>query len=105
MTTIDRHESKARSRRALLAGALGGIGAWAASAIGKSSPVRAGVDGDVVLGTGHTATLVTSITNNSTSSTVFAVFSTSGVGLWGSSSSDKGVNWLQQLEHRRSNSY
>jgi hypothetical protein len=91
MTTIDRPESKARSRRALLAGALGGIGAWAASAIGRSSPVCAGVDGDVVLGTDNTATLVTSITNNSTTSTVFAAFSTSGVGLWGSSSSNKGV--------------
>jgi hypothetical protein len=57
----------------------------------ESSPVRAGVDGDVVLGTDNTATLVTLITNNSSSGTVFAGFSTSGIGLWGSSSSNKGV--------------
>ena len=35
-----------RTRRALLAGALGGIGAWAASAISRTSPVLA--DGEVI---------------------------------------------------------
>jgi hypothetical protein len=41
-------DSGGNSRRAVLAGALGGIGAWAASAIGRASPVR-GADGDPVL--------------------------------------------------------
>jgi len=36
--------TKLNSRRTLLAGALGGLGAWAASAIGRASPVR-GADG------------------------------------------------------------
>ena len=38
------------SRRALLVGALGGVGALVAGAIGRPLPMRAGVDGDVVLG-------------------------------------------------------
>jgi hypothetical protein len=39
-----------RSRRALIAGAFGGLGAWALGALGRPAPVRAGVDGDVVAG-------------------------------------------------------
>jgi hypothetical protein len=91
-----------------LAGVLGGLGAWAASAIGRPAPARAGVDGDVVLGTGNTASTATTITNNSTSSAVFAGFSTSGVGLWGSSGSNKGVYGFSSSSigvHGYSNSY
>lgn len=42
--------SRFRSRRALLAGALGVLGAWATSAVGRASPVRgAGDDGAAVV--------------------------------------------------------
>jgi len=80
------------SRRALLAGALGGIGAWAASAIGRADPVRA--EGEVI----HvgeeilTATSVTSLTNSANSADVFYASSTGGgAGLYGSSDSFIGV--------------
>ena len=53
MTTsmkASRRDQLPRSRRALLAGALAGVGAWAASTLAKPGSTRAGVDGDVVLG-------------------------------------------------------
>jgi len=84
--------SKSPSRRALLAGALGGLGALAASAIGRASPVRAGVDGDVVLGASNNATVATSIANTSNTNTVFGAISTAGgTGVYGSSGSNVGV--------------
>jgi hypothetical protein len=61
MTASIQPESKGPSRRALLAGALGGLGALAAGAIGRASPARAANGGPVVLGQLNTATLSTSI--------------------------------------------
>jgi hypothetical protein len=98
MTGPIQPESKLRSRRALLAGVLGGLGAWAATAVGRSSPVRAGVDGDVVLGAGNSATARTSITNFQNDTTVFWAESATdlggggGIGVEGSSDSGHGVN-------------
>jgi hypothetical protein len=85
--------SKSSSRRALLAGALGGLGALAASAIGRASPVRAGVDGDVVLGSASNSTAtVTAITNTTTGDQAFAAYATgAGSGVYGQSSSSYGV--------------
>jgi hypothetical protein len=97
MTTTTPLESNSRSRRALLAGALGGIGAWAASAIGQASRVQAGVDGDVVLGTSNTATSRTSIHNFANNAAVFLAESAAdlgyggGIGVMGTSSSGTGV--------------
>lgn len=88
MTT---HEvsNEPRSRRALLGGMLGGMGAWAASAIGRVNPARA-VDGEPVLvGGQYTASSHTQITNPSGPAIVGV--STSGMGVQGSSSSDTGV--------------
>jgi hypothetical protein len=63
MTAIQQPETKSTSRRALLAGALGGLGAWAASAIGRADPARA-VNGDpVTVGGTLTGTATTKITN------------------------------------------
>ena len=91
MTATLQPESKSTSRRAVLAGALGGLGALAASAIGRATPVRA-ADGDTVLvGFGFTATGTTVIDNFTTSSTVFACGSSSGTGLQGTSDSSYGV--------------
>jgi hypothetical protein len=85
-------ESKSSSRRAVLAGALGGLGALAASAIGRANPVRAGSDGDVVLGAGNTTTGITTIQNTATNGTGFvALGSGSGIGVEGLSTSGYAV--------------
>jgi hypothetical protein len=92
MTSTLQPESKSSSRRALLAGALGGLGAWAASAIGRASPVQA-ADGDPMLvGNAHTASSVTRITNSTNTSDVLWGESTAGgIGVRGSSNSTFGV--------------
>ncbi|HEX6474766.1 MAG TPA: hypothetical protein VF114_06735 [Candidatus Limnocylindria bacterium] len=77
MHTTIQPESSSRSRRALLAGALGGLGAWAAGAIGRASPTRAGVDGDVVLGGSNTTGGTTTIQNISGSANTMLFVSTS----------------------------
>jgi hypothetical protein len=91
MTAAPQPESKVPSRRAVLAGALAGIGAWAASAISRADPVRAGVDGDVVLGGENVTTTLTRITNSTNATVVLWAQSTSGKGVIGSSSSEIGV--------------
>jgi hypothetical protein len=91
MTTTLRPESKPTSRRALLAGAVGGIGALAASVIGRADPTRAGVDGDVLLGGENVTTTLTRITNSTNATVVLWGQSTSGKGVIGSSSSQIGV--------------
>lgn len=48
-----------RSRRALLAGGIGGLAAFVASALGRPLPARAGTDGDVVLGATNRASATT----------------------------------------------
>ena len=83
--------TKSSSRRALLAGAIGGIGAVAAGAMAKVSPVRAGVDGDVVLGATNNATAQTLISNSSADGNAFAGLATSGFGVAGLSSNNYGV--------------
>jgi hypothetical protein len=79
--------SKSTSRRALLAGALGGLGAVVATAIGRASAVRA-ADGDAVtVGGSFTATTGTQITNTSNSNFVLLASTTSGVAFEGGSTS------------------
>jgi hypothetical protein len=48
-----------RSRRALLAGGIGGLAAFVASTLGRPLPAQAGTDGDVVLGATNTASATT----------------------------------------------
>jgi hypothetical protein len=91
MSAEPQAQSKPTSRRALLAGVLGGLGTLFASAIGRASPVRAGVDGDVVLGAANTASTPTQISNSTTSSLVFGAQSVSGTGIIGQSTSLYGV--------------
>lgn len=53
MTTQDRSLEPAaerRTRRAILAGAVGGIGAWAASLVGRAAPTLAAAGDPVVIG-------------------------------------------------------
>ena len=62
--------SKPSSRRALLAGALGGLGAWVATAVGRASPVHAEGETMVVGGDYLTATTTTTLVNPTNSSAV-----------------------------------
>lgn len=96
MTVPDDHREAAsitrRSRRALLAGALGGIGAFAAAAIGRANPVRAEGETMEVGGVYNTAESATILTNNANSNLVFkAESAASGIGVHGKSASQIGV--------------
>ena len=80
------------TRRALIVGALGAGAASIAAALGRPSPARASVDGDVVLGVTNVATSTTEITNTTNSFDVLHCTSSgSGYGVFGSSSSSVGV--------------
>jgi hypothetical protein len=67
-----------RSRRALLAAAAGAAAVTVISAIERPAPVRAGTDGDVVLGAKNTATTTTEIENGEDLVDVLAARSTGG---------------------------
>jgi len=93
MTEILRPESRPSSRRALLAGALGGLGAWAAASISRPSAARAtGIDGDVGLGAYNTAGSTTTIDTSGNSSNAFEAISNAGTAITGNSTSGTGVD-------------
>jgi hypothetical protein len=75
------------SRRAILAGAIGGLVGWAATAIGGPEVARAGVDGDVVLGTINTTAGNTIVKSTTVGGKGFQAWSSAltglGVGLYG----------------------
>jgi hypothetical protein len=92
--TLDTTPSPARSRRAIVMGALGGLAALAVNAV-RPLEARAGVDGDVVLNTTNAGTSTTGIQNTTNSATVFFAASYGGGnGLTGSSQSAIGVSGL-----------
>jgi hypothetical protein len=85
-------DKTARSRRALLAGALGGIGAVIAGAVGRASPVRAEGEAMVVGGDYNDATSATILGNSTNTATVFLAQSTAnGIGVYGFSNSNIGT--------------
>lgn len=90
-----RPTERPRSRRAVLAGLLGGVGAWAAASVGRAGPVAA-ANGDVVhVGDqGLTGTQTTVISTATPSISVLWGSTTantgSGVGLRGDSASQGG---------------
>jgi len=55
-----------RTRRGILAGVVGGVAAWAASAVGRTLPVRADNDNPVILGQDNTETKPTRILTSGT---------------------------------------
>lgn len=88
-----------RSRRALLAGTLGGLAALAAQALGRPAPTHA-THADVHLGTNNNATSLTTITNTAggqafkgvvTSSTALAATATTGTGVNGYATAGIGI--------------
>ena len=66
------------SRRALLAAAAGGTVALVAESLARPLPVRAGSDGDVVLGGVNDSTLTTTLRNTTGPASVLAVESNQG---------------------------
>src|SRR6187200_3328834 len=48
--TAESTQTSPRSRRALLAGAVGGLGVWAASAIGRAAPAEAAAGDPILMG-------------------------------------------------------
>jgi len=76
------------SRRAVIRTAIAGVVGAVAATLGRPSKVRAGVDGDVVLGEANAATATTSLVNLSNSEGVLSV---SGLGTALSASSSGSV--------------
>ncbi len=92
MTTPVIESRKASSRRALLAGALGGLGAALAGAISRVTPTRA-ADGEAVLvGGEYTATSVTKFSNLTNNDAVLWAVSDASLGVKASSGSGIGVS-------------
>lgn len=92
-TTVHRSEpTEPRSRRAILAGALGGIGAWMAASVGGRARVRAANGDPVLVGSAHTGTAKTSITNTASGSAGFEVTTTgNGTAISGYSPDAQGI--------------
>jgi hypothetical protein len=90
MTATHQPETKSPSRRALLAGALGGLGAWAASAIGRPNEVHATNGDPVLVGNDHYGTATTSI--YWASGETIRGNTLAGVGVYGNASSGVGVH-------------
>jgi hypothetical protein len=91
MTATPQPESKSSSRRALLTGAMGGLAALAAVAIGRP-PVAQGHDADdVLLGGSNLANSTTTIETPPGVLALSGFAHGSGVGLYGQSDSFRGV--------------
>jgi hypothetical protein len=81
-----------RSRRALLAGTVGGLAAAVAGSLGRAQPVVAHDPDDVRKGAPNTAINATSITNTATDGDAFTgAASGGGIGIRGTSHSGAGV--------------
>ncbi len=82
-----------RSRRTLLAAAADAAGLTAARALGAPAEVRAGSDGDVVLGSLSISGATTAIVNHSTNEDVLGIDTWgSGRGIYASSSAGRGIH-------------
>lgn len=77
-----------RSRRAVLAAALGGLGALAAHALGRPAPAVAADPNDVVKNADNATTALTSVTQGTAVTDAFAGSSPTGTGLRGHSTDD-----------------
>jgi hypothetical protein len=105
--------SAPRSRRAILAGALGGAGALIAHSLGRATPALAANDESLLLGRGSVAsenaatnaTLVNSAASPalggqaSGANTALAGTSAAGVGVWGASATNGGVRFTGVVGH------
>lgn len=80
------------SRRAVLIGALSGIGAWAAGTVSGIARVRAADNDPMLVGTAHTGSLPTTLTNSTNNNNVFkAVSANEGTAIFAESNLGTGV--------------
>jgi hypothetical protein len=80
-----------RSRRALLAGALGGVGAWALAAFGRRTPARAAAGDPIRMGKLNAASGTNTTLRTSTSGTAFkSIQNGTGTALRGESADGNG---------------
>jgi len=91
LTATGASSTPVRSRRAIITAGLGGLAAFAASALGRPAPVRAANGGAVVLAAQNDETSVTTITNNG-SGPAFAGIAGDGAGVGGISASSRGLD-------------
>jgi len=93
MTATIPSETKSSSRRALLDGEVGGLGALAASAFARPRITQAHDVDDVWLGNPNSSNFETAITNSGDDTTVFSATSThAGIAIKGTSTSGTGVD-------------
>ena len=90
--TAESTQTSPRSRRALLAGAIGGLGVWAASAIGRAAPAEAAAGDPIRMGRlNKAAGTTTSIQASSSQPVLRAVQLGGGNGLRGEATNGRGV--------------
>lgn len=91
-------ESKSPNRRAILTGALAGVGAWVAGAIGRANPVQADGENIVIGGDYATAMSRTALTNETNNETVWYLYNShQGTALYALSNSGIGVNAISNF--------
>jgi hypothetical protein len=100
--------SPSRSRRTLLAGALGGLAAWAAAAIGRATPVAATNGDPVIVGSaniGSTRTIITATAPDEPAVVGLATANpgTSGIGVQGVSGALSGSGVLGEATNTNHN--
>jgi hypothetical protein len=93
MTTTVRPESNSPSRRAMLAGALGGLGALVVSAIGRASPVQAANGDPVLMGFVNEATGNTIVSTTGVRALVGISSSTGADTVFGQATAPTGEAW------------
>ena len=71
--TAESTQAAPRSRRALLAGAIGGLGVWAASAIGRAAPAEAAAGDPIRMGRLNKASSTATTLQTKTSAAAFLV--------------------------------
>jgi hypothetical protein len=86
-------EFKSPSRRALLAGALGGLGALAASAIGRATPVRAATGDPITVDGTFTGVGTTQLTTSGNAAFKGISSDPGGNALWGVCTAQTGGAW------------
>src|SRR2546426_3599774 len=91
--------STPRSRRAVLAAALGGLGAVIASRIATPDAARAADTDPVLVGGSFTGSAATTITTAATANAIVG-HSADGVGLWGASDDATPSTFLTDPSHR-----
>lgn len=96
-------ETKSSSRRALLAGALGGIGAFAAGALARVAPTRAADGQTVLVGNVHEGINATQITKTSENQSAILGYSSpstgSGAGVAGATLAESGSGVVGEAAH------